>query len=166
MLPYKDKGFTLVELVIIVILLGIVSLYASSRFFGKSGFDAQLLEQEVLSSLRLTQLRSMNRIGFCGRWMVSNNQVMQISPAVSAGSCSTTLLTDTSDSSYVNGQEANVQLSLDADGNVNFIDFDGLGRPQQCTTAECTVTLEGQSGTQRYICINSQGGIYAQASNC
>ncbi|RSD32664.1 pilus assembly FimT family protein [Vibrio pectenicida] len=166
-MPIKqDQGFTLVELITIVILLGIVSLYASSRFFGKSGFDAQLLEQEVLSSLRLTQLRSMNRNGFCGRWMVSNNQVMQISPTASVGSCSVSLPSDTSDSSYVNAQQSNVQLSLDADGNVDFIDFDGLGRPQQCATAECTVTLVGQSGTQRYICINSQGGIYAKTSNC
>ncbi|WP_114787467.1 pilus assembly FimT family protein [Vibrio tetraodonis] len=161
----QNQGFTLVELITIVILLGIVSAYASSRFIGKSSFDAQLIEQEVLSSIRLTQLRSMNRSGFCGRWLISNSQMMQVSPAVSAGSCGTTLPTDTSDSSYVNGQEANVQLSLDADGNVNFIDFDGLGRPAQCTS-DCTVTLTGQSGTQRYICINAQGGIYANASSC
>lgn len=161
----QNQGFTLVELITIVILLGIVSVYASSRFLGKSSFDARLIEQEVLSSLRLTQLRSMNRSGFCGRWLMSNNQVMQVSPMVSTGSCSTSLPTDTSDSSYVNGQEANVQLSLDADGNVNFIDFDTLGRPEQCTS-DCTVTLTGQSGTQRYICINAQGGIYANASSC
>ncbi|CAM3870306.1 Tfp pilus assembly protein FimT/FimU [Vibrio aquimaris] len=165
MLSRHNHGFTLVELITIVILLGIVSAYASSRFFGKSSFDAQLIEQEVLSSLRLTQLRSMNRSGFCGRWLISSNQVIQVSPTLSAGSCSTTLPTDTSDSSYVNGQEANVQLSLEADGNVNFIDFDTLGRPEQCSS-DCTVTLTGQSGVQRFICINAQGGIYANASSC
>ncbi|GLT17116.1 MSHA pilin protein MshC [Vibrio zhanjiangensis] len=166
-MPIKQcQGFTLVELITIVILLGIISVYASSRFFGKSSFDAQLIEQEVLSSLRLTQLRSMNRVGFCGRWMMDNNQAMQVSPQVANDACSNTFPADISDSSYVNAQAVNVQLTLAADGNVSMIDFDGLGRPEQCVLSECTVTIVGQSGPARYVCINSQGGIYAKASSC
>ncbi|MCC2525098.1 type II secretion system protein [Vibrio coralliilyticus] len=160
------RGFTLIELIMVIVLLAVVSVYASSRYVGKSSFDAQLMEEAVLSSLRLTQLRAMNRNGLCSRWLVIGNQAIHVSPAVSSGGCAIVFPSDISDSSYVDAAGDDVSLTISTNGSENYVDFDSLGRPSQCSTTDCTVTIQGQSGTSRFICINSEGGIFANPTSC
>ncbi|MDN3608289.1 Tfp pilus assembly protein FimT/FimU [Vibrio ostreicida] len=166
MLAQPNRGFTLIELVMVIVLLGIVSVYAASRYVGKSSFDAQLLEQEVLSSLRLTQLRAMNRSGLCSRWLVDSNRAIHVSPSVSSASCVLVFPSDTSDSSFVDASSEGVQLSLTTEGAQNYVDFDNLGRSAQCVNSACSVSIQGQSGDSRLICINTEGGIFATSSTC
>lgn len=161
-----SRGFTLIELVMVIVLLAIVSVYAASRYFGKSSFDAQLMEEAVLSSLRLTQLRAMNRSSLCGRWIISNNQAIDMAASIVSGACTTTFPVDTNDSSFINANEDGVSLTISTDNSDSFIDFDSLGRPSQCSTSSCTITIQGQSGTSRFICINSEGGIFANPTTC
>ncbi|MFN3018904.1 Tfp pilus assembly protein FimT/FimU [Vibrio coralliilyticus] len=157
------RGFTLIELIMVIVLLAVVSVYAASRYVGKSSFDAQLMEEAVLSSLRLTQLRAMNRNGLCGRWIVDGNKAIDMAASITSGACTTTFPANTNDSSFVDANEDGVSLTISSG---NFIDFDSLGRPSQCSTNACTVTIQGQSGTSRFICINSEGGIFANPTSC
>ncbi|MBF4390124.1 prepilin-type N-terminal cleavage/methylation domain-containing protein, partial [Vibrio anguillarum] len=55
------RGFTLIELVVVIVLLGIVAVYAASRYTGISSFSSVTTQSEVLASLRLTQNRAMQR---------------------------------------------------------------------------------------------------------
>ncbi|WP_333005418.1 prepilin-type N-terminal cleavage/methylation domain-containing protein [Vibrio coralliilyticus] len=157
------RGFTLIELIMVIVLLAVVSVYAASRYVGKSSFDAQLMEEAVLSSLRLTQLRAMNRNGLCGRWIVEENKAIDMAASITSGACTTIFPANTNDSSFVDANEDSVSLTISSG---NFIDFDSLGRPSQCSTNVCTVTIQGQSGTSRFICINSEGGIFANPTSC
>ncbi|NOH64586.1 type II secretion system protein [Vibrio sp. RE88] len=157
------RGFTLIELIMVIVLLAVVSVYAASRYVGKSSFDAQLMEEAVLSSLRLTQLRAMNRNSLCGRWIVSGNQAIDMAASIMSGACTTTFPANTNDSSFVDANEDGVSLTISSG---DFIDFDSLGRPSQCSANACTVTIQGQSGTSRFICINSEGGIFANPTSC
>ncbi|KJY92122.1 MSHA biogenesis protein MshC [Vibrio neptunius] len=157
------RGFTLIELIMVIVLLAVVSVYAASRYVGKSSFDAQLMEEAVLSSLRLTQLRAMNRSSLCGRWIINGNQAIDMAASIVSGACTTTFPTNTSDSSFVDANEDGVALTISSG---NFIDFDSLGRPSQCSAASCTITIQGQSGTRRFICVNSEGGIFANSTSC
>ncbi|NAW91765.1 MULTISPECIES: prepilin-type N-terminal cleavage/methylation domain-containing protein [unclassified Vibrio] len=158
----RTLGFTLIELIVIILLLGILSAYAASRYSGTSGFSSVTTQSEVLASLRLTQNRAMQRTGLCNRWLVSNNQAQQVSPSVSAGACTTSLPSTLADSSFVDAAANDITLTLTNNDGSYFLDFDSLGRAAQCLTANCTVTLNNlQSGESRQVCINSEGYIYA-----
>lgn len=157
----KQSAFTLIELIVVILLLGIVSVYAASRYSGVSTFSTITTQSEVLASLRLTQNRAMQRTGYCNRWLVSNNQAQQVSPSVSAGACTTSLPNPSTDSSFVNAAENDVTLTLTNNDGSHYFDFDSLGRATQCLAAQCTVTVSNpQSGESRQVCINSEGFIY------
>ncbi|MBE3653169.1 type II secretion system protein [Vibrio navarrensis] len=156
----KPNGFTLVELIVVILLLGIISVYAASRFSGPASFSTITTQSELLASLRLVQSRAMQRSGYCNRWLLSANQAGQVKPVQpeTPEICSSDLAND---ASVVNAADSDVSLSLSNDAGNNYLDFDALGRAAQCQSAICTVTLSNtQSGETRQICINTQGYIY------
>lgn len=64
-----QSGFTLVELVIIIVLLGVLSVVAISRFDDGKGYNEFLLQKRLLSALRHVQMQAMQdtRDGYCHR---------------------------------------------------------------------------------------------------
>ncbi|WP_114765859.1 prepilin-type N-terminal cleavage/methylation domain-containing protein [Vibrio rhodolitus] len=55
----KQSGFTLVELIIVIILLTIISLYAASRYIGVGSFSALAIQDSIISIARQVQLNRM-----------------------------------------------------------------------------------------------------------
>lgn len=153
----RTLGFTLVELIVVILLLGILSAYAASRYSGTSSVAALTTQQEILASLRLTQNRAMQRTGYCNRWLVAANQAGQISPQAEAGSCSSIFAAVDNDVSWV---EAPSGVLLSFSPPNGYLDFDSLGRAAQCSASPCTVTISSASD-QRQVCINTEGYIYA-----
>lgn len=49
------RGFTLIELIVVMLVLGIISTYAASRFFSRSAFDEAGFTQESLAAVRYAQ---------------------------------------------------------------------------------------------------------------
>ncbi|PJC85559.1 MSHA biogenesis protein MshC [Vibrio sp. HA2012] len=155
----QQTGFTLVELVVVIILLGILSVYAAPRLFGVSGVAAYSVQNELLSSLRLTQIRAMNRSGKCNRWLMSTSRAQQISLDADAGSCDAAF-SSTEDATLVDiTSEQGVTLSLTSDDASPYLDFDSLGRATQCTGGGCEITIRGDDQTK--ICIETEGYIHA-----
>jgi MSHA pilin protein MshC len=156
------KGFTLIELIVVIVLIAIVSVYASSRYFGASSVDLHLIRSELLSSIRLTQLRAMHRNGLCNRWMVGSNEAVQISPEREVDDCLSVIFpSDREDSSFVDLASYDATMTLTTTTS-SFIDFDTLGRPLQCNTTpngRCELQVQTQSGQAFSICINTEGGI-------
>jgi MSHA pilin protein MshC len=154
-----SNGFTLVELITVVILLAILSTYASSRYFGASSFNSDLIKSELISSLRLTQLRAMHRSGLCNRWGIVQNQAGQVIEDTDLV-CLPDI--DKSDSSFVDIANYDATIFLTSDDGSQFIDFDNMGRPRQCATAsgQCRLTAQPKSGLSLSVCINTQGGIH------
>ena len=52
-------GFTLMELILVIVLLSILSLFAASRFIGKSNVSAFALQEQAISVIRQVQLNRM-----------------------------------------------------------------------------------------------------------
>ena len=53
------KGFTLVELIVVILLIAIVSAYAASRYAGTASFAAPVAQEQVISVIRQVQVTRM-----------------------------------------------------------------------------------------------------------
>ena len=75
-LTLKTQGFTLIELVIVIIVLGILAATAGPKLIGKSSFEDYTVRDQLISRLRLVQLQGMNADpdadGTC-YWLVVKN---------------------------------------------------------------------------------------------
>lgn len=58
----KSQGFTLIELILVIIILGIIAVYASPRIFTGTSTAEAVIDVQVLSLLRLQQQRAMQDV--------------------------------------------------------------------------------------------------------
>ena len=59
----KNNGFTIVELVVAILIIGILSTAVVPRFFGTKSFENRKTTDEILAALRYSQQVAMNRGG-------------------------------------------------------------------------------------------------------
>ncbi len=170
-----QSGFTLVELVLVLILLGILSVYAVPRMFTTDGFSEFATQQRLISALRTIQIKSMQDTSsnYCYRVIFDTSATPAIGPSVAAYvdgnqalSCGNTI--DANASEYLRISEAefsefNLSLFASDDGAaISYLEFNSLGQPLssggRCVNA-CRISLSGQSTT--HVCIESEGYVHA-----
>ncbi|MDR9826749.1 prepilin-type N-terminal cleavage/methylation domain-containing protein [Vibrio sp. FNV 38] len=142
----KTNGFTLVELVIVIILVGIVSSYAASRYFGKSSFSAYTYQEGVVSVIRQVQL---NRMQSNTQTSASDSFILEVS-STCLGSAEACLANQDSQRSDV------IRDSSVSFNPPQIIKFDLLGNPLSGAVA-INIMAEGSNAS---VCINSQGYVY------
>ncbi len=59
MLRKTNSGLTLIELLIVIVLLGILSVTALPRFIGKGGVEETTVRDQLIAVLRLSQTQAM-----------------------------------------------------------------------------------------------------------
>lgn len=60
-MKHPQQGFTLIELITVIILLGILSAFAVSRFSSSQSYSTAVIKNQLIASIRLAQQTAMSR---------------------------------------------------------------------------------------------------------
>lgn len=134
----KTQGFTLVELIVVILLIGILSVSVAPRFFSDNDFKARGIADEMITAIRHAQRLSMTR--------GENHRII-----ITA----TNYTVEKSDGTSVRHPDGSATFNITIPANIvttaKTIEFDQLGRPIPNTTesialAPFTITVEQETG--------------------
>ncbi|MFH1658504.1 MAG: type II secretion system protein [Pseudomonadota bacterium] len=152
MVNVSQRGFTLVELVMTIVIIGILAAVLLPKWNGNSGFDERGFRDRVVASLRYAQKSAIaSRRTVCASFSSPPASVtFAISTANGAVNCAT--------GNALSGPEGN-PLVVTATGSVTFaalpadVVFDAGGRPGGAASinvsglpAALTITVEAETG--------------------
>ncbi|HDM8045686.1 TPA: type II secretion system protein [Vibrio campbellii] len=152
-------GFTLMELILVIVLLSILSLYAASRFIGKGSVSAFALQEQAISVIRQVQVNRMQSNTFS----TDTNFQLQVSSSCigSVAACSLSGNEKDARSDLVEDSAATFSLN----GATSPINFDLLGNPLNVASGGVSILIRDVNGqSQCRVLINSQG--YVSEGSC
>ena len=159
-----NKGFTLVELIVVILLLAIISATAISRFGGRQVYELYALQEQASSVIRQIQLNRMQ-----------SNMDMSVSGAeslrlVAANNCigSQSACDNTSETrSDVIASDDYSFSSVPTSSYSSPIEFNLLGNPEYTASSGVQITISSNNSPDRaWVCINSQGFVYPSNQVC
>ncbi len=132
-MPVFQSGFTLVELVVVILLVGILSAVAIPRFFKTSGFTERNATEEILIAFRYAQQLAMSRSGNIQMVIDGNNyRIQEVGPPI----------TIVANPNGAGNYSVNLPGGITASNTT--ITFDSLGRPSPNSQTDIAI---GNSGT-------------------
>lgn len=142
----RETGFSLVELIVVIVLLGIVAAVAVPRWLGGSGFEERAVRDQIVGALRYAQKSAIAaRRTVCVTFSSTPSQVsFAISSAYPAANC-------TGGSALVGPDGA--ALGVTASSSMTFssstasFTFDAAGRASSAATVSVTGLPAGQAIT-------------------
>lgn len=163
--PAAQIGFTTVELVVTLIIIGLLAAVAGPRFFDLDVFHARGFYDEVLSALRYAQ-----------RTAIAQRRVVYVRlDTTSVSACYANTFPCTAPADQVPGPYGEKPFSVNAGSGVSLapvttLFFDALGRPHNGTdpvptsqintstfTANLTISLTG-GGDTRTVTVERETG--------
>ncbi|WP_085344280.1 type II secretion system protein [Vibrio sp. ArtGut-C1] len=153
-------GFTLMELILVIVLLSILSLFAASRFVGSGSFSAYALQERVISVIRQVQVNRMQS----NVASPDNNFRLQVSSSCvgSVAACALTGSAQDARSDVVIDKSAKFSLTNAVN---NPIEFNLLGNPINSASGGVSILIEDKHGRSRcQVEINTQG--YVSKGTC
>lgn len=168
----QQYGFTLIELIVVLILIAILSVTALPRFLGKAGTEEITVQDQLVAVLRLMQNRAMQQTnpGSCHQVLFT---------AVQVGSAATNPCTPTSDFSSQQQNDADqlrlsdTQISLSlfnaSSGGIELnspfrFRFNSLGQPvsdsSPSTRFENGLRINMAGSINAPVCIEAEGYIH------
>ncbi|AVX00701.1 type II secretion system protein [Vibrio vulnificus] len=161
MIKRAQAGFTLVELIVVILLISIVSAYAASRYIGTGSFSAYAAQEQAISIIRQLQVYRMQ-----SNTTNSANPNFELTASGgclgSSAGCSAAATPQAAESRSDVMRLDGVSVS----STISPIRFDLRGNPLQTNgsalnSVTITFTASGESAS---VCINSQG--YVSGGGC
>ena len=145
----SNGGFTTIELVVIMLLIGVLAVTAAPRFFNQQSNYADTYQLELLSTLRLAQWQQMN--------------LLASEPCLTLSLSSTSLSPQSSCAAPPQGLTVTIpsadQAAVSFSGPAS-IQFGTEGLPIGSCSGGCTITITDIDNSEQ-VQINSEGYIYA-----
>jgi MSHA pilin protein MshC len=152
----SQQGFTLIELVMVIVLLGILSATALPKFFDISGFQQQAFFDDTLSAVRYAQKLAVAtgckvQVSVSANAYTLNSPVNRSQCASSSPVFSTAVRNPgTGDASFTKSESGIIITSSPA-----IFSFDALGR----ASADVVITV---AGSKTIAVVSDTGFVYAQ----
>jgi MSHA pilin protein MshC len=160
----NHKGFSLIELTVVIIMIGILAITVLPKFQSSKGFEEYTYRDELINKLRSIQLRTMQQTNdaACQYINVSASKIGLLATIKDINTntitCSNDFAGDTTTVSIVS--DNNIQFSISE--NLSTFKFSSMGQPIGCIFATpCKITLTITGDNTLSILINSEGYIYA-----
>ena len=170
------RGFTLIELVAVLVLAGLLATFAVNRFFQRDTFDARSFADQVTNIVRYGQKLAVaqnravfvridaNRVALCFDAVCSADQKV-VPPAGKNSGSKETLQYCLGSNWLCEGSPSGVALSADAKGEPSFY-FDALGKPYALANvfpavstfpAQLKISIQGE-GKPRDVMVEGETG--------
>lgn len=141
-LPNRSTGFTLPELVLVLVIVGVMAVVALPRLQGTVGFDDEAWHQDVVTALRHAHHTAVAARRLVCATVGTGAVTLSIAGANPASSCSSTLPGYDGDSNFAHSSKApttsSALLYFQPSGRVTS---DGAGS----TASDYTITISGQT---------------------
>lgn len=155
-------GFTLVELVLVLVVASIVAISASSRFFQANDADLYSASDHTLALLRQVQLTSMqdtaNLATRCPTIVLSATVIGIATTSPCSAAASLTLDAANPEQTVLGDIQLQVAQQSTALALPVLIRFDSWGRPQGVCASGCTLTLQNAEAIRK-VCLSGQGYV-------
>lgn len=132
--PKRMRGFTLIELIMVLVLLGILAMYAAPRFLSTGDLYARGFHDQSLAYLRYAQKSAIAQRRTVCVTLASNAITLRIATAEVTNTCSSALAGPAGEA----GLTARSGVAFSS--AVTSFNFDGLGQPVNATTGALATT--------------------------
>ncbi len=158
----SQQGFTLVELVTVLVLLGVLSAVAFSRLGNVDSYRDSLFQNQLLSYLRLAQRSAVAHQGSVATLTLTRTNAESWNVSLSFGSPLQSLnytLAGENGLSYISGA-TNGSLSVSDTLALQFDDDGDLNRITSPVVATVSQSLSLSLNAARQLCISPTGFAY------
>lgn len=150
----NQRGFTLVELVVTLIIMGILAATVVPRFFGSHGFEERGFYDETITALRYAQKSAVSHRRTVCAAFTDKSITLTIASGNPAVSCNTPLSGPNGTTPYKIDATADTKYR---NSNVQYfpvpglLTFDPLGKPTSAATIQvkdfsAVITVEPETG--------------------